>query len=230
MVDMHFIDMIDAPLLKIGCPERSLAQLEPLVAPFKKVCIENDISTIRRIGAWIGQISVESGLIYDREENLNYSAQGLANTWPNRYAVDPRAKVKVPNALAKKLNRNPMAIANNVYANRMGNGSEASGDGWKYRGFTLKQITGCSNWTAFGKSVGMTADQALAYGRTVEGSVAAAAWFWKTNGLNPLADSPGVEDETHRINGGYNGLDDRRTRFNNVVNELLRRERLLRKN
>lgn len=228
-VDTRFIDMIDVPFLKIICPERNDATLAALVQPFKDACIKYNISSLRQVAAFPAQMATESGLIYDREENLNYSADGLANTWPNRYATNPKDKgKKIPNALAKMLHRKPQAIANNVYANRMGNGNEASGDGWKYRGFTLKQITGHDNWFAFGKAMGMTIDQALAYGRTVEGSVAAAAWFWNTNGLNALADTPGVEDETHRINGGYNGLVDRRTRTNNGINELIRRERLAR--
>jgi putative chitinase len=228
-VNTHFIDMIDAAFLKIVCPERKLSELEVLVEPFKKACVKYEIVSIRRVAAFIAQMSTESLLVYDVQENLNYSADGLAATWPNRYAINPKSTgKKIPNDLAKKLHRKPEAIANNVYADRMGNGNEASGDGWRFRGTGLKQLTGLRNWYLFGLTVMMTALEAIVYGRTLEGSVMSAAWFWNTNGLNDLAETPGVEDETKRINGGYNGLEDRRTRFNNGVNELLRRERLAR--
>lgn len=90
----------------------------------------------------LGQASHETGGFKSSVENLNYSAKGMAETWPTRYAVDPKAKVKVPNALALRLQRKPEAIANNCYANRMGNGDEASGDGWKYRGRGDIMLTG----------------------------------------------------------------------------------------
>lgn len=86
-----------------------------------------------------------------KNENLNYSAQALAGNWPHRYAENAKAQAKVPNALAKKLHRNPEAIANNCYANRMGNGSEASGDGWKFRGRDFCQTTGKDNYERAGR-------------------------------------------------------------------------------
>lgn len=107
--------------------------------------------TPQRIAALLANVGVESEGLTVFSENLNYSAQGLANTWPNRYSTGAKVAIPntnpvrynyVPNALANSLNRNPQAIANNVYANRLGNGDEASGDGWSHRGLGPIQLTG----------------------------------------------------------------------------------------
>lgn len=105
--------------------------------------------THTQVSHFLGQTSHESADFTRLIENLNYSAQGLANTFPTRYAVDYRAKIKIPNALALKLANNKIAIANNVYANRMGNGPESSGDGWLHRGYGPIQLTGKANHYAF---------------------------------------------------------------------------------
>lgn len=223
------IDMIDAKLLQVACPERTLEQLEPWVEPIKKSCRLYEINTIRRIGSYIANMAHESHLIEGRRENMNYSAQGLANTWPNRYAIDPKAKVKVPNVKARALSRKPQDIANDVYANRMGNGPPSSNDGWLKRGVGPGQLTGEENLARFGKTLGMTSLQAVAYAMTIEGGVMSFGWFWNDKKMNPLAESPGMEDDTQRINGGQNGLADRRNRFNNIVAEMIKRERAKRK-
>ena len=106
-----------------------------------------------------------------REESFAYSAQRMAEVWPARYAVDPKATVKRPNALAVKLAAaGPQAIANNVYANRMGNGDEASGDGWANRGAGPGQLTGGDNWKAFAAAMNMPLADARAWARTIEGA------------------------------------------------------------
>lgn len=227
-MDIKYITMIDAGLLKIACPERTTSELVAWVDPIKKACLQYNISSIRQVASFISQMAHESGFKLGAREDTNFSAKRLAQVWPNRYAINPKAALehRLPNDLAKRLGGNAIAIANNVYANRMGNGDEASGDGYKFRGSGPKQLTGRSNITRFGQSVRMNVDQALAYILTLEGGVMSAGWFWKENDLNPLADSPGVEDETQRINGGLNGLEDRRARFNNVISELLKRDRL----
>lgn len=222
------IDLISVCVLRAACPERTEAQLLPWVEPIKAACRKFEINTIRRIAAFISQMAHESGLIPGREEDLRYSAKRMAEVW-QRYAANPSAKPKdrQPNSLAQKLAAaGPQAIANDVYANRMGNGPPESGDGWKARGAGPGQLTGMDNWRAFAKAMGMTVDEALAYGRTVEGGVMAFAWFWEENDINRLADTPGVEDETRRINGGQHGVDDRRARMNRAVNALLEAERL----
>jgi len=111
------------------------------------------ISSKEHMAHYIGQLKHESQNFKRDVENLNYSAQGLANTWPHRYAVDPYAQVKTPNRLAKHLHRRPEAIANNCYSDRMGNGNEESGDGWKYRGRTGIMRTGKENYQALALKV-----------------------------------------------------------------------------
>ena len=91
----------------------------------------------------------------------------------------------------------------------MGNGDTASGDGWKHRGRGLIQLTGKDNYTLFAKDVGMSVDEAIAYLETKEGAIESACWFWKKNGLNSLADAQDMKALTKRINGGFNGLEDR---------------------
>ncbi|MHA5526101.1 glycoside hydrolase family 19 protein, partial [Pseudomonas aeruginosa] len=108
-----------------------------------------------RAAAFLAQVGHESGQLTRLVENLNYSARGLAATWPSRYlGADGQ-----PNALAQRLARNPRAIANNAYASRNGNGDEASGDGWRYRGRGLLQITGRSNYRAAGTGLGQPLEQ-----------------------------------------------------------------------
>lgn len=226
----NFVDMIDVALLKIACPERSIAELTPWVPAIKKACITYDILNIRPVASYIANMAHESGLIPGRQENGNYSAKRLAEVW-KRYAINPEAKPKdrLPNALAKRLANNPIALFNNVYADRMGNGPEKLGNGYKCRGTGPGQLTGLDNFTQFGASVGMTAMAAVEYAKTIEGGAMSFGWFWKVNKLNALAETPGVEDETQKINGGQHGVDDRRLRFNNTVAEFIKRERAKRK-
>jgi putative chitinase len=171
------------------------------------------IDTIARVGDFIGQCAHESANFTQLNENLNYSAQGLANTWPNRFAVlgsdGKPVKPYTPTVLAKRIERNPEIIANNVYADRMGNGGPETGDGWRYHGRGLIQLTGCANYTAFGSTIDMTPEQVVNYVQTYEGAVESACWFWNTNKLNQYADSGDIETMTRRINGGTNGLEDR---------------------
>jgi len=208
------IGMIDVPLLKLACPERSSVELEPWVAPIQSACLKYDINNVRRVAAFLAQMSHESGLVPGREENLNYSAKRMTEVWPSRF---PTLASAAPYA------NNPAKLANRVYANRMGNGDEGSGDGWRFRGAGPGQLTGRDNWMRFGKSIASGAEQAADYGRTLEGGVMSFGWFWSANGLNALADTAGVEDETRKINGGVLGLADRKARFDRVVAELLRR-------
>lgn len=206
------IGKIDVQLLRVACPERTEAQLAPWVEPVRLACKKFDINTVRRIAAFISQMAHESHLKEGREENLNYSAKRLTQVWKSRFPTL---------ASAEPYARNPEKLANRVYAGRMGNGPELSGDGWRFRGAGPMQLTGRSNWTGFADAMGMTVDQALTYGRTLEGGVMSAAWFWNANDLNRLADTPGVEDETRRINGGTHGLADRKARFDRTVAALL---------
>lgn len=210
---MNPIDLIDAQLLNIAAPETPAADLAAWVAPIKQACVRFEIDRVRRIAAFIAQMAHESGL-RPRTENLNYSAKRLTEVWPKRF---PTMEI------ARQYERNPEKLANHVYANRLGNGPPASGDGWRFRGTGPLQVTGRANFTAFAAEMGLTIEQVLDYARTIEGGIMAAAWFWEENDINRLADTPGVEDESRKINGGTNGLNDRRVRFDRVVKELLRR-------
>ena len=159
------------------------------------------IDSPARIAAFLAQVGHESGGLTRLVENLNYGAQGLAATWPSRYAG--------PNALAKRLSRNPEAIANNCYANRMGNGNEASGDGWRYRGRGLIQVTGKNNYAAAAEALGLPL---VEHPELLEQPIAAArsaVWFWRSNGCNELADADKFEAITRRINGGLHGQAER---------------------
>lgn len=220
------VDLIDVSILRAACPERSLAELQPWVEPIKDACRRFEINTIRRIASFISQMAHESNLIPGREENLNYSAKRLAEVFPSRYASNPGAAMKdrQPNARARSIGGDPVAVANDTYANRMGNGPPASGDGWKYRGAGPGQLTGYENWRDFAAAMKMSVDQALIYARTIAGGIMSFAWFWEENDINRLAETPGVEDETRRINGGQHGVDDRRARFNRTVDALLKAE------
>ncbi len=167
------------------------------------------INTPQRMAAFLANVGHESGQLTTMVENLNYSAQGLANTWPSRYAVDSKARPLVPNTLATRLARKPQEIANNVYAGRMGNGVETTGDGWRYRGRGPIQTTGKSNYTATGKAIGQDLVARPELLEQPEHGAMAAAWFWSSNGLNELADAGKLEAITRRINGGMNGHDER---------------------
>ncbi len=148
-----------------------------------------------RICQFLAQCGHESRGFTATVENLNYSADALLATWPSRFTAETAAQYA----------RKPEAIANKVYANRMGNGDEASGDGWKYRGAGAIQITGHDNHMAFVAASG----QPFGYIHMMEGAAMSAAWFWDLMGLNKYADQGDTLTVTKKINGGTNGLADR---------------------
>ncbi|MBA5357259.1 glycoside hydrolase family 19 protein [Pseudomonas aeruginosa] len=154
-----------------------------------------------RVVAFLAQVGHESSQLTRLVENLNYSAQGLAATWPSRY----RGADGQPNALAQRLARNPRAIANNAYASRNGNGDEVSGDGWRFRGRGLLQITGRSNYRAAGAGLGLPLEHDPDLLEQPEFSALSASWWWSTHGLNELADRGEFAATTRRINGNMNG-------------------------
>ena len=163
-----------------------------------------EINTPARIAAFIAQLAHESGDFLRVEENLNYSAQGLRKTWPGRFPTD---------AFAQGYHRNPEKIANYVYASRFGNGAEASGDGWRFRGRGLIQTTFRDNYAAYANAIsdpGVVSDPAR-LAQPLD-AVMSACWFWSSKGLNKLADAgneTGFNEITHRINGGWNGKEAR---------------------
>lgn len=217
---MSPIDLIDLSVLKAAQPGKFDVQILPWVEPIKAACHKFEIDRVRRVAAFIANMAVECGFVPGREENMNYSAERLAAVWPGRFSATGKSNGP-PNLRAKELAHNPEALANVVYANRMGNGSPDSGDGWRFHGIGPMQLTGRENHERFAVSAGMTLDQAEAYIHTLEGGIMSAAWFWEENDINRLADTPGIADETQAINGGQIGAADRKARFDKVVARLL---------
>lgn len=164
-----------------------------------------DIDTPARLARFVAQTAHESARFRRVVENLNYSAEGLASTWPGRY----RGKDGKPNDLARKLHRRPRDIANHTYAHRMGNGGPETQDGWKYRGRGLIQLTGRDNYAACGTALG---EDFINHPERLEEppwAALAAAWFWDANHLNSYADTGDDTGLTRRINGGTHGMRER---------------------
>ncbi|MEY4750977.1 MAG: hypothetical protein RIQ60_3191 [Pseudomonadota bacterium] len=188
-------------------------------------CDEFDINTDKRIAAFLAQTAHESGGYTALEENLNYRASTMATCWPKRFAVfGPDGKpekddrgVNLPNKFALMLQRQPEPIANVVYSARMGNGPVESGEGWKYRGRGLKQLTGKDNYTRCGAALEL--DLVETPELLLEPLVAArsAGWFWSANGCASLIDNDDFVGLTRRINGGTIGLEDRERRYQAVL-------------
>jgi putative chitinase len=169
-----------------------------------------DINTPRRIAAFVAQCAHESGGFRFLTENLNYRAESLVKTWPKYFNTSN----------AGSYARNPQRIANRAYANRMGNGDEASGDGWRFCGRGLIQLTGRSNYQAFADSIETNINDIPDYLATFEGAVQSACWFWETNNLNKWADLGDIVTLTKRINGGTLGLDDRMKHYTHALHVL----------
>ena len=173
-----------------------------------------DITTEERIAGFIAQCAHESGDFRRLEENLNYSEKALNSVFGRYFGEGKRD--------AAEYARNPEKIANYVYQDefrskrgQMGNVEE--GDGWRFRGRGLKQLTGRNNYTAFGKTVGMSAEEAAEYVATEKGAVESACWFWDTMKLNALADNQDIVAMTKKINGGTIGLEDRTARWEKAL-------------
>ena len=173
-----------------------------------------DITTPKRIAAFIAQCSHESGGFIALEENLNYKAATLRKIFPKYFPTDD-----IANQYASRLDKQ-QAIANKVYASRMGNGDEASGDGFRYKGRGLIQLTGKDNYTFFAGSLGISVEEAAEYMHTFEGAAQSACWFWETNNLNQFADAGDIVTMTKRINGGTIGLDDRIKHYEHALHVL----------
>jgi putative chitinase len=194
--------MIESQLLALGIEGK---WFEPLQETFEKY----QINTPKRQACFIGQCMHESGGFKFLRENLNYSAKALMNTWPSRFPdMDT----------AEKFERNPSAIANKVYGGRMGNTED--GDGAKYIGRGLIQLTGKDNYRAFGEAIG---EDLIANPQLVEQpryAALSAGWFWNKRGLNALADAMDITTLTVRINGGRIGIDDRIAKINKALDVL----------
>jgi len=206
----HTIITEPAPIKSVGglkleklrghIPDAVIAQIPDTASKF-------NINTPLRLAHFLAQCGHESGGFKVTQENLNYSAKGLMGIFKKYFPTQE---------LAESYQRQPQKIANKVYASRMDNGSEASGDGYKFRGRGYIQLTGRANYTAFGKAI----NEDIANNPDVvsgKHALLSAAWFWSKNGLNTLADG-GASDQvvtsiTKRVNGGTIGLPDRIKHF-----------------
>ena len=175
-----------------------------------------EINTPNRIAGFIAQCAHESNNFKSLEENLNYSEKALKSVFGRYFGTGGTKRD------AAEYARNPEMIANYVYQDEfrtkkgaMGNVND--GDGWRFRGRGLKQLTGRNNYTAFGKTVDMTAEEAAEYVATPKGAVESACWFWDTNKLNAIADTGDIVKMTKKINGGTIGLEDRTERWEKAL-------------
>lgn len=199
-------------ILKQLFPKSTEENRAKYAMPLRMAMMRYNIDNPNRVRAFLAQIGHESGQLSAVVENLNYSAKALRSVFGKYFKTD---------ATAEKYARKPEAIANVVYANRLGNGDTKSGDGWRYRGRGLIQITGKSNYNEASQKM-----YALPLGvdfvdepellATPDYAAQSAAWWWENAGLNAVADGLGGANDTEvfkqitkRINGGYNGLDDR---------------------
>lgn len=192
---MNFNHLLDA------VPDSNKKYATPYFSILENTIKHTSVNTPLRIVHFLAQLAHESGWFKYKEENLNYSAKALRSVFGKYFPTDE---------LANQYARKPEKIANRVYANRMSNGNEESGDGWRYRGRGLIQLTGKSNYTDFKTDKGI--DVIAQPERLTDPDVAleAAIWFWKKRGLNQFADEDDILTITKRINGGTNGLDHRK--------------------
>ena len=202
----------------VGIATPSNEELDCFVASFNMFSEVFKINTPKRVCMYLAQVLHESNYLKATEENLNYSAEGLLKTFPKYFNAQS----------AQAYARQPQRIANKVYANRMGNGNEASGDGWKYRGRGYIQLTGRSQYADFSKydlctanvlndpdSVGKVSKTNPKYYL----AQLASMWFWEKNKINDTADFEDVEKATKLINGGTNGLSNRKLLYRRFSKE-----------
>ena len=173
-----------------------------------------EINTTNRLAGFMAQCAHESLDFTRLEENLNYSEKALNGVFGRYFGKGKRD--------AKEYARNPEKIANYVYqdeyrSKRGAMGNTTAGDGWRFRGRGIKQLTGRNNYTAFGKSVGMSAEEAADYVATERGALESACWFWATNKLDKWADNGDIKGLTKKINGGTIGLEDRTRRWEEAL-------------
>lgn len=171
------------------------------------------IDTPYRIAMWLAQCGHESMNFSVLTENLNYSANALLRTWPSRFHTILEAN---------EYERRPEKIANRAYGGRMGNGPEASGDGWRFRGRGLIQLTGRTNYRTCGEALGVDLIHTPELLATKQFAALSAGWFWDSRELNALSDAGDVVGVTRKINGGTIGLGDRRARYVRALATLTR--------
>ena len=199
-------------LLQHMCPKTKTTVLEGYVEPLNTVAEYYEMTANpARLAGFLAQTAHESGGFTAIKENLNYSAKGLMGIFKKYFPTEE---------LAKQYERKPEKIANRVYGNRMGNGPEESGDGYKFCGRGLIQLTGKQNYTKLAEDLGISIDETIAYLETPSGAVSSAGWFWDNNNLNQYCDKGDFVTLTKRINGGTIGLADRQHHFDEAMHYL----------
>jgi putative chitinase len=191
--------MITKDQLKSNFPHAREDILNSIVENMSELGDKYDINTPIRLAHFLAQTAHESGGFRVIEENLNYSAEGLERIFAKYFReLD-----------ASEYAHKPEMIANVVYANRMGNGDTESGDGYRFRGRGLIQLTGRDNYSAMASDLEVQVDDIVGYLATADGALESAAWFWQKNGINQIADNDDVVSVTKKVNGGTIGLEER---------------------
>jgi putative chitinase len=217
--------MIDLPLLQAAFPSNSSTELARWVDATRAAAIRWGIDQPRELASWLANIAVESGDLRRLEESLNYSTDALIAKFGRHRISIADAQQYGRNALHPA---NQQALANILYGGEWGRvnlGNTEPGDGWKFRGFGPKQLTGRGNQSRFAAAMGMDVEDVPAFVRTPEGGMMSAGWFWKVNDLDAKAATPGVADDRRAINGGSFGLAEVERRFDKLIEVLLDRER-----
>ena len=201
--------MITAQIISdaLGIP---LPRAEAWFVPINNTLHKFNISSNKEIAAFLSQIGEESELLIAIEENLNYSAHGLLTIFPTHFTADE----------AQAYAHKPAAIAAHVYANRHGNGNEASAEGWKYRGRGLIQITFKDNYAACGRVLGINLIECPELLAHPDLAALSAGWYWDSHGCNALADAGDIVGVSRRVNGGDNGLESRIALYSQALKVL----------
>lgn len=193
-------------------PQIKKATLDEIYQPLVDAMKEFGIDTPARQAMFLAQCAHESTMFSRVSENLNYRAETLLRVFPKYYKTLNEAAAHA---------RKPELIANRVYSSRMGNGDSASGDGYRYRGRGLIQLTGKNNYTECSKGLNVDLLKTPEYLETAVGAARSAAWFWANNGLNKFADAGDIVGATKRINGGTIGLEERKVLYNAAKSVLI---------
>lgn len=202
--------MIDGDVMLKLCPRMPRVHADAWAEALQAGAEEFRIDVEHGVPMWLANLCHESAAFTRLSENMNYSAKRLAQVWPTRYAVDPKAIDRQPNELAHRLAFKPEALANDVYARRMGNGEPASGDGWLFRGRYPVQLTGRENYTlcGYGTGLAMLADPDI-HLLSIPAMGRISAWFWWHKQLNHFAEQGDFGAVVKAWNGGHIGIEDR---------------------
>jgi putative chitinase len=203
--------MVTAQQLQQIFPQADASDIDEICTPLNAAMAEFKINSAQEQAMFLAQCGHESGNFSTVQENLNYRAETLVKVFPKYFRdVNPADYEKQPEK-----------IANRVYSNRMGNGDESSGDGYRYRGRGLIQLTGKDNYGACAAALKYDLDSDPDYLETAEGAARSAAWFWAHNGLNKFADADDIIGCTKRVNGGTIGLAERQEHYKAAKSVLI---------